>query len=188
MRLVVFGWGNESRGDDGLGPLLLARIAARAWPDVTTVEDYQLQIEHALDIADCDCALFVDAGRDTPAPFSFREIAPRRVTTHTTHALAPEAVLDVYAQIEGRAPPPAFALCLRGESFELGEGLSAEGAERLEAAWTFVLGLMRERSLEAWETAARRSEPSPRPSPASGRRGETLLPRAGEGGRRQPAG
>ena len=32
MRLVVFGWGNESRGDDGLGPLLLARIAARAGP------------------------------------------------------------------------------------------------------------------------------------------------------------
>ena len=25
VKLVVFGWGNVSRGDDGLGPLLLAR-------------------------------------------------------------------------------------------------------------------------------------------------------------------
>lgn len=155
MRLVVFGWGNESRGDDGLGPLLLARIAAAGWPEVTSVEDFQLQIEHALDIADCDAVLFVDAGRDTPAPFSFQRVAPHRDRTHTTHALAPGAVLDVYAQVNARPPPPAFALCVRGESFELGEGLSREGAQRLEAAWDFVRGLMDERTLEAWERAAR---------------------------------
>ncbi len=154
MRLVAFGWGNEARGDDGLGPLILARIAAAGWPDATTVEDYQLQIEHALDIAECDCVLFLDAGRDTPAPFSFRAVAPRCDMTHTTHALAPEAVLDVYAQVTGRAPPPAFALCVRGERFELGEGLSREGAERLEAAWAFVQELMDERSVTAWEKAA----------------------------------
>ena len=44
--------------------------------------------------------------------------------THTTHALAPESVLDVYAQLRRVPPPPSFALCVRGESFELGEGLS----------------------------------------------------------------
>ncbi len=164
MRLAVFGWGNESRGDDGLGPLLLARVEAAGWSDVATIEDYQLQIEHALDLEDCDCALFVDAGKNTPAPFSFRALAPRRDMTHTTHALAPEAVLDVYAQIKGRPPPPAFALLVRGESFELGEGLSAEGAERLEAAWAFVQALMATRSVAAWETAARESE---RPAPAA---------------------
>jgi hydrogenase maturation protease len=159
VRLVVFGWGNEARGDDGLGPLMLARIAAAGWSGVTTVEDYQLQIEHALDIEGADCALFVDAGKDTPPPFSFHAVAPRRDMTHTTHALAPEAVLDVYAQINGRAPPPAFALCLRGESFELGEGLSAEAAERLEAGWAFVQKLMAERSVAAWERAAARLLP-----------------------------
>ena len=31
MHLVIFGWGNVSRGDDGLGPLLLARIAEAGW-------------------------------------------------------------------------------------------------------------------------------------------------------------
>ena len=156
MRLVVFGWGNESRGDDGLGPLLLARVAGSA---VARRDDRSRIINCRSNMRSTspthDCALFIDAGKDTPAPFSFREIAPRRGMTHTTHALAPEAVLDVYAQIKGRAPPPAFALCLRGESFELGEGLSAQGAQRLEAAWTFVQELMRERSVAAWEKAAR---------------------------------
>ena len=115
MRLVVFGWGNDARGDDGLGPLLLQRVARGAWPDVRAIEDFQLQIEHALDLDGAELALFLDAGRDTPAPFTFGEIEPARVATPTTHALAPEAVLDVYARALGRAPPPAFTLCVRGE-------------------------------------------------------------------------
>ena len=162
MRLVVFGWGNDARGDDGLGPLLLERVARAAWPDVTTVEDFQLQIEHALDLDGAEAALFVDAGRDTPAPFSFIEIEPERGESHTTHALAPEAVLDVYARSLRRPPPPAFTLSMRGESFELGEGLSAEARERLESAWAFIQGLMAERSVEDWRRAANACAPTAR--------------------------
>ena len=149
MRLVVLGWGNESRGDDGLGPLLLRRFAEANWPDTVAIEDFQLQIEHALDLEGAECALFIDAGKGTPAPFTFCEIAPRAGDVHTTHALSPEAVLDVYARIKG-PPPPAFVICVRGESFELGEGLSSDGIARLEAAWGFLSRLMREPSLEAW--------------------------------------
>ncbi len=155
MRLVVFGWGNDARGDDGLGPLLLERVKRAGWPDVTTIEDYQLQIEHALDLDGAELALFLDAGKNTPTPFAFAEIAPRRGESHTTHALAPEAVLDVYQRTLAKTPPPSFTLCVRGERFELGEGLSAEAGGRLEAAWDFLQGLMRERAVEAWRQAAR---------------------------------
>ena len=157
MRLVVFGWGNDARGDDGLGPLLLERVARAAWAEVQAIEDFQLQIEHALDLDGADLALFLDAGKDTPAPFAFREIAPRRDVSHTTHALAPEAVLDVYERALGKAAPPAFTLCVRGERFELGQGLSPEASDRLEAAWSFVEELMRERTLAAWRRAANAS-------------------------------
>ena len=43
---------------------------------------------------------------------------------------------------------------MRGERFELGESLSAKAAERLEAAWAFVQGLLRERSVEEWRRKA----------------------------------
>ena len=155
MRLVVFGWGNDARGDDGIGPLLLERVARARWPGVATIEDFQLQIEHALDLDGADMALFLDAGKATPDPFSFREIEARRDASHTTHALSPEAVLDVYVRSLGRAPPPSFMLAVRGDSFELGESLSAEAAGRLEAAWAFVEALMRDRSAESWRRAAR---------------------------------
>ena len=153
MRLVVFGWGNDARGDDGLGPLLLERIAHENLPDVTTIEDFQLQIEHALDLEHADMALFLDAGKDTPPPFVFREIEASRDASYSTHALSPEAVLDVFARSLGRTPPPSFVLCVRGESFGLGESLSGEARERLEAAWAFVMRLMQEPSAEAWRTA-----------------------------------
>ncbi len=54
--LLVFGWGNLSRGDDALGPLFVQQLRLLAGADagnrVDFLEDYQLQIEHALDLAE----------------------------------------------------------------------------------------------------------------------------------------
>jgi len=116
LRLVVFGWGNDARGDDGLGPLLLNRVARAGWPDMTTVEDFQLQIEHALDLDGAEAALFLDAGKNTPAPFAFAEIEPARSATPTTHALAPEAVLDVYARFASRRRHPSRSASAANDS------------------------------------------------------------------------
>jgi [NiFe] hydrogenase diaphorase moiety large subunit len=44
---------------------------------------------------------------------SFREILPRRDMSHTTHALSPEAVLDVYALASAPAPAGLHALRAR---------------------------------------------------------------------------
>ena len=159
MRLVVIGWGNDARGDDGLGPRLLRRIEALRLPDVETIEDYPLQIEHALDLDGCEAALFIDASRDAPPPFRFGEIAPRAGRTPTTHALAPEAVLEVFVQVKRRAPPPAFVLAVRGERFELGEGLSRQGVANLTAAEAFCDRLMAGRTLGSWRTAAAAGAP-----------------------------
>ena len=70
--------------------------------------------------------------------------------THTSHALAPESVLAVFRQVTNKIPPPAFLLCVRGEDFELGAGLSTEGAARLEEAWTFLRRLLSSASPGGW--------------------------------------
>ncbi len=164
MRLVVFGWGNDARGDDGLGPMLLERIAHAGWPDVTTIEDFQLQIEHALDLDSAQMALFLDAGKDTPEPFAFAEIEARRDASHTTHALSPEALLDVFARTLRRTPPPSCVLCVRGERFELGDSLSRAARDRLEAAWDFLALLMRTPTPDAWRRTVRDGAPPREPS------------------------
>ena len=131
--VVVFATGNESRGDDGLAPPLVRRAGLKARPGISLVIDYQLQVEHALELAGRRLALFIDAGKDTPAPFELRRAQPSPRFLHTTHALAPDAVLET-AQRLGIALPEAWILCVRGERFELGEALSEPALRHLEAA------------------------------------------------------
>ena len=149
-RVVVLGWGNESRGDDGLGPALTRRVEAVGLPYVTAIEDFQLQLEHAVDLDGADLVLFVDASVAAPDPFTFTETGPRPGLTHTSHAMAPEAVLDVFTRVLGRDPPPAFVLGVRGEAFELGSGLGPAAEARLEAAWDLLRDLLEAPDVAAW--------------------------------------
>jgi hydrogenase maturation protease len=130
---LVFGWGNPSRGDDALGPLFVERIEALGLPDVECLTDFQLQVEHALDLKGRARVLFVDASVDT-ATFSATRIEPRRDTSFTTHAISPQSVMQTYLEIEGSEPPPCWLLAIGGRSFELGESLSSDAETNLEAA------------------------------------------------------
>ena len=150
MPLVIFGYGNISRGDDAIGPLLLARVQEAEPDGIVAIEDFQLQIEHALDLRGADLALFLDAGTGTPAPFSFTEIVAKSSPTLTSHALMPETVLEVFVKVTGTNPPPAFVLCVRGYSFNLGDDLGVEATANLEAAWDFLRQLIARPDAAFW--------------------------------------
>jgi len=159
--VVVFAVGNPSRGDDAIGPLLCGRLAR--WLEneglaggFELIEDFQLQIEHALDLQGRELVLFIDAGTGTPRPFTFQRIAPATGIAHSTHALPPEAVLHVFRQTGGGEPPPAFVLCVRGEEFGLGEPLTAVAAAHADAAWALLQSLCREATAAAWMRLAGR--------------------------------
>ena len=153
--VVVFAVGNPSRGDDAIGPALFEHLLV--WLDreglaqgFELIEDFQLQIEHVLDLRGRQLALFIDAGEGTPAPFSFRRVLPSSGIAYTTHELPPEAVLQVFRQTEGSEPPPSFVLCVRGEGFELGEPLSEAAQQRVEQAVILLQDLCRDIRKEAW--------------------------------------
>lgn len=153
--ILIFAVGNPSRGDDALGPVLMERLSAwlESHPErqrFELLEDFQLQVEHALDLEERSLALFIDAGAGTPAPFRFQAINPAPDFTHTSHALGPETVLHVYQRLQGKAPPPVFVLCIRGEAFELGEALSAGAQGYLELAWKHLQQLCTAPTPAAW--------------------------------------
>ncbi len=150
--VLVLAVGNPSRGDDALGPELASRIEAAGWPGVEVIIEFQLQVEHALDLEGRERVLFIDAGTGTTAPYELRKSVPFTKFQsigdsvngtdflYTTHALPPDAVLATYQRIKGEQPPEAWVLCVRGERFELGESLTPEAARNLEAAWHAVRG------------------------------------------------
>jgi hydrogenase maturation protease len=134
---LVIAIGNPSRGDDALGPLAAERIEAMRLPGLEVLVEFQLQVEHALDLMGRRRVLFIDASASLGEPFKWASVEPRLDASFTSHALAPSAVLFNYQQLVG-TPPPAWVLAIRGQSFELGEGLSAPAERALEAALVTV--------------------------------------------------
>lgn len=156
-RVVILGCGNPSRGDDSLGPLLMARVAdwIEAHPDrrVTAVEDFQLQVEHTLDLQGCDLALFVDATASGHDAVAFHKVRPATDFSFSSHALSPSALLQAFMTLDRGTPPPSFALTLRGYSFGLGHSLSPQAAQNLEGAWSRLQQLLDNPSRLSWEAS-----------------------------------
>ncbi|MDD5336098.1 MAG: hydrogenase maturation protease [Rhodoferax sp.] len=140
--LLVFGWGNPSRGDDALGPLCIERLRAAARPitEVDLLDDYQLQIEHALDLVGRSRVLFVDASLSGPAPFEVTALSARAQAGCTSHALSPQALLQLFRELRGEEPPPATLLAIRGQRFELGAPPSAAALANLNLALAWCKG------------------------------------------------
>lgn len=132
-RVVVIGYGNPGRCDDTAGPLLAERVEQWTLPGVQVVSDYQLNIEHAADVAESDLAIFVDASVDASEPWELRALAPAIRNDFTTHAMLPETVLETSDKVYG-ARPPSFILAVRGNNFELGAEPSAAFLRRIESA------------------------------------------------------
>jgi hydrogenase maturation protease len=106
--VLICAIGNESRGDDALGVLLLRELdiwlkANNYSEQFELLEDFQLQIEHAMDMNDRRLVLYVDAGINIQTPFSFYRAQQNTEPVLYSHALAPETLLKVYAQFYDRS-------------------------------------------------------------------------------------
>ena len=143
--ILVFGYGNPSRGDDALGPALIDLLTEQIQPGkplehhVELLTDFQLQIEHAMDLVDREQVIFVDASVASTEPFAYSAIKAEKDTSYTTHAMSPAAILHVYEKLNGKSAPHSDLLSIRGWSFELGQPVSETAQENLEAAYRFIL-------------------------------------------------
>ncbi len=132
--LLVIAVGNPSRGDDALGPQLAQRLAALGLPEVEVLTDFQLQVEHALDLLGRRDAVFVDATAAGAAPFTFAPVHAKADASISSHALSPAAVLECLAKLRATAPR-AHVLAIRGYEFALGAPLSAAAQANFDAAF-----------------------------------------------------
>jgi len=136
LRILVIGYGNPGRRDDGLGPALAARLEALGLPGVTVESDYQLSIEHAERAARHDIVVFADAAADIDghAPFYLRSVQPAPDAFHFSHSVSPQAVLHLAAQcFDSR--PRGWLLGIRPVDLDsFAEGLTPQAQTNLGAA------------------------------------------------------
>jgi len=141
-RVLVLGYGNPGRQDDGLGPAAAARIDSLGWPDLTAFDNYQLNIEDAIDVAAHDVVWFVDAAKTGPAPYAVREVSPARTIEFTSHIVRPEAILAIAHQCYA-ASTRAFLLAIRGYEFEFIESLTPAASDNLDTALAMLTARIR---------------------------------------------
>ena len=152
---LIFAYGNPSRGDDGLGPAVYEHLQAMQQEnelphDIELLTDYQLQIEHAVDLEQRDAVLFVDASVSCTAPYAFQQLQAVQDNSYTTHAMSPAAVLAVYQQINHVEPPAAYLLTIRGYEFALGQPLTLQAEKNLLCALDFIKTLLKA-SADEWK-------------------------------------
>lgn len=144
-KVLLIGYGNPGRLDDGLGPALAAEVEELALPGVTVESNYQLNVEDAAQLAEHDVVIFADADVAGPEPFWFRRLEAKRALSYTSHSVEPDAVLGLAKDLF-KAGTTGYVLGIRGYEFnEFGERLSDRAKANLEAAVAFIARTLRER-------------------------------------------
>ena len=142
MKILVYGYGNPGRQDDGLGPVMIEKI--NEWIEqqgiqhVSTDCNYQLNIEDAERISNFDRVVFVDASIESINNFSLSKVEPgKNLVEFTMHAVSPAYVLDLCNKIFNKTPE-AYLVHIQGYEFELVEELTPNAKKNLEQAFKFL--------------------------------------------------
>ena len=129
--VLVIGYGNELRRDDGAGPAVARALDSQGDPRIVARAVHQLTPELAQELADAKGAIFVDAA---PA----QEVVCRPIpNTHAPsargHVSDPAWLLELTA-IAFRRRPPSWLITVPAEDFAFGTQLSARTSRGVDNA------------------------------------------------------
>jgi hydrogenase maturation protease len=144
--VLVIGYGNEGRGDDGIGPRVAEAIASANYPGVRVVTVAQLLPELAAELAAARLAVFVDARADSaPAGVAATRITAHETTDWSTHTADPRALLALSGAVYG-CHPEAWWVTVPGQYFGFGEVLSPFALENVRRAIHRIEALLHSKS------------------------------------------
>ncbi len=156
MKVLVLGYGNVLRADDGVGRHVADRLAEGPLPSGTAVRAcHQLTPELAEDVAAVDRVVFVDGDlRVAPGRVATSRVLPQPGSPAWSHHLSMPALLGLAERVYGRAPA-GYAVSVGIESIEPGDRLSLTVKRALPAALDAVLAIVEDRSLTTERIPAR---------------------------------
>jgi hydrogenase maturation protease len=139
LRILILGYGNTLRGDDGLG-VIVAQHLAETLSGVDVIDAHQLLPEMAHTISRYDIVFFVDAAAGgVPGTFAHSLLEP--VTEDEaafSHNVTPARLLLAAEMLYGNRP--AAELCtVAGGSFEFSEQLTPAVAATVPLVVDYVV-------------------------------------------------
>ena len=124
--VLVIGYGNTLRTDDGVGRVAAERLAGDPRLDgVRVIGRHQLTPELALDVSQATLVVFVDARRRLPAGTFTIEPMERagKQGAGWSHHVDPSGLLDLTGELYGRVPD-AWLVSVGVESVVLGDRMT----------------------------------------------------------------
>jgi hydrogenase maturation protease len=131
--LLVIGYGNTLRRDDGVGPKVAEAVGALALPGVRAMACALLTPELAEAVSQAAIVIFVDAAVDAPREVQMRQLAPAGSSQIMAHAASPATLLALARDVFGHAPK-AWWLTIPVEDLGIGEALSPLAQRGFELA------------------------------------------------------
>lgn len=145
IQILVYGYGNPGREDDGLGIELVKRL--EVWseqsglPGIAFDSNYQLNIEDAEVISGKDLVIFADASTEEIDDFVMTEVTGESDVSFTTHAASPGYILKLCADLFGKYPR-VYLLHIKGYQWEFKEGISKRAENNLQKASDFMMNYL----------------------------------------------
>jgi hydrogenase maturation protease len=136
--VLVIGYGNTLRSDDGVGQHVAHEVAAQGWPGVRGIAVTQLMPELAANMAQVEQVIFVDAVEGVAKQgVQAMDISAQATTGAMTHHATPQGLLAMAQALYG-ACPHAMLVSVPGVHFEIGEGLSSVALQGAEIALKLI--------------------------------------------------
>ena len=141
FKILIYGYGNPGREDDGLGNELVKRLEAWAMENALTgIEfdsNYQLNIEDAEIISEKDLVIFADASTEDIEDYVLTEVTGEQDVSFTTHAASPGYIVKLCQDLFPKCPK-VYLLHIKGYQWEFREGLSEQAENNLQKALSFI--------------------------------------------------
>ena len=102
--ILVIGYGNTLRGDDGVGPRVAEAVSHLCLPGVRTLICPLLSPELADPISRVDKVIFVDAAVDASQQVQWRKLEPNATSQIMAHAADPRTMLALARDVFGHVP------------------------------------------------------------------------------------
>lgn len=145
LRILIYGYGNPGRQDDGLGNAFVESMETwateKGLSGIEFDSNYQLNIEDADAIADKDLVIFADASTEDLEDFSLTPVDDEKGVTFTTHAASPGYVAKLCSELYGKSPA-VYLLHLKGYEWDFREGLSEKALQNLNLAVEYIKGIL----------------------------------------------
>jgi len=143
--ILIYGYGNPGRQDDGLGILLAGQMEEWAQKNdlnfISFDSNYQLNIEDALTISAYDMVIFADASVEEISDFMIDKVEPQQKTEFTMHAMSPDFVLHLCQSLYNKYPQ-VYLLHIKGYEFEFMEPLTEKARQNLEMSRRFLVDIL----------------------------------------------